>query len=76
MTTRIRVVKRLEKAPAQFKVGQRTFGGDVIDGVKAPSEDEQAAIHHMQSMRQARAGYRDMADWMRAAQERKMTLWV
>ena len=45
----------------------------MIDGVKVPREDEQAVIREMVKMRQAGAGYRDIADWMSSTQDRKMT---
>ena len=73
IATRIREVKQLKKAQGKFTGGKRAFGYDVIDGVKVPREDEQAVIRQMQTMREAGAGYRDIAEWMRATQERKMT---
>jgi hypothetical protein len=45
----------------------------VVEGVKVPREDEQDVIRQMQTMREAGAGYRDIAAWMRDTQERKMT---
>ena len=73
IAARIREVKQLKKAQGKFTGGKRAFGYDVIDGVKVPREDEQAVIRQMQSMRDAGAGYREIADWMAATQERKMT---
>lgn len=73
IATRIREVKQLKKAQGKFTGGRRAFGYDVIDGVKVPREDEQAVIREMVKMRQAGAGYRDIADWMALTQERKMT---
>jgi DNA invertase Pin-like site-specific DNA recombinase len=73
IATRIREVKQLKKAQGKFTGGKRAFGFDVIDGVKVPREDEQAVICQMRAMREAGAGYRDIAEWMRATQERKMT---
>jgi DNA invertase Pin-like site-specific DNA recombinase len=73
IATRIREVKQLKKAQGKFTGGKRAFGYDVIDGVKVPREDEQAVIRQMSAMREAGAGYRDIAEWMRATQERKMT---
>ena len=43
------------------------------DRPEGPREGEQALIHQMKTMREAGAGYRDIAEWMRATQERKMT---
>lgn len=73
IATRNREVKQLKKAQGKSNGGKRAFGYDMIDGVKVPREDEQAVIREMQTMRQAGAGYRDIAEWMRATQERKMT---
>ena len=73
IATRIREVKQLKKAQGKFTGGRRAFGFDVIDGVKVPREDEQAVIREMVKMRDAGAGYRDIADWMASTQERKMT---
>ena len=66
-------MKRLKKAQGKFTGGKRAFGYDVIDGIKVPQEDEQVVIRQMQTMREAGAGYRDIAEWMSATQERKMT---
>ncbi|NBS76234.1 MAG: hypothetical protein EBT28_02040 [Betaproteobacteria bacterium] len=41
--------------------------------MKVPREDEQAVIREMAKMREAGAGYRDIAEWMSTTQERKMT---
>ena len=73
IATRIREVKQLKKAQGKFTGGRRAFGYDVIDGVKVTREDEQAVIREMVKMREAGAGYRDIADWMASTQERKMT---
>ena len=73
IATRIREVKQLKKAQGKFTGGRRAFGYDVIEGVKVPREDEQAVIREMVKMRDAGAGYRDIADWMASTQERKMT---
>ena len=73
IATRIREVKQLKKAQGKFTGGKRAFGYDVTDGVKVPRDDEQVVIRQMQTMRQAGAGYREIAEWMRATQERKMT---
>jgi DNA invertase Pin-like site-specific DNA recombinase len=73
IAARIREVKQLKKAQGKFTGGRRAFGYDVIDGVKVPREDEQAVIAVMKQMRDAGAGYREIADWMAATQERKMT---
>jgi DNA invertase Pin-like site-specific DNA recombinase len=73
IATRIREVKQLKKAQGKFTGGRRAFGYNVIDGVKVPREDEQAVIREMVKMRDAGAGYRDIADWMASTQERKMT---
>lgn len=73
IATRIREVKQLKKAQGKFTGGKRAFGYEVIGGVKVPREDEQAVIRQMQTMRQAGAGYREIADWMGATQQRKMT---
>jgi DNA invertase Pin-like site-specific DNA recombinase len=73
IATRIREVKQLKKSQGKFTGGKRAFGYDVIDGVKVPREDEQAVIRQMSVMRLAGAGYRDIAEWMRDTQERKMT---
>jgi DNA invertase Pin-like site-specific DNA recombinase len=73
IATRIREVKQLKKAQGKFTGGRRAFGYDVVDGVKVPREDEQAVIREMVKMRDAGAGYRDIADWMASTQVRKMT---
>jgi DNA invertase Pin-like site-specific DNA recombinase len=73
IAARIREVKQLKKAQGKFTGGRRAFGYDVIDGVKVPREDEQAVIREMRSMREAGAGYRQIAEWMMATQDRKMT---
>ncbi len=73
IAARIREVKQLKKAQGKFTGGRRAFGYDVIDGVKVPREDEQAVIRQMRAMREAGAGYREIADWMTLTQERKMT---
>lgn len=73
ISTLIREVKELKKVKGKFTGGNRDFGYDVIEGVKVPREDEQSVIREMQTMQQAGAGYLDIADWMRATQERKMT---
>ncbi len=66
-------VKQLKKAQGKFTGGRRAFGYDVIDSVKVPREDEQAVIRQMRAMRDAGAGYREIAEWMRDTQQRKMT---
>ena len=73
IAARIREVKQLKKAQGKFTGGRRAFGYDVVDGVKVPREDEQVVIREMVKMREAGAGYRDIADWMSKTQERKMT---
>lgn len=73
IAARIREVKQLKKAQGKFTGGRRAFGYDVIDGVKVPRPDEQAVISEMKKMREAGAGYRDIAEWMARTQERKMT---
>jgi hypothetical protein len=73
IAARIREVKQLKKAQGKFTGGRRAFGYDVIDGVKVPREDEQAVIAVMRQMRAAGSGYREIAEWMAATQERKMT---
>lgn len=73
IAARIREVKQLKKAQGKFTGGRRAFGYDVVDGVKVPREDEQAVIRQMRAMRDAGAGYREIADWMAETQERKMT---
>ncbi len=65
-------VKQLRKSQGKFTGGLRAFGYDVIDGVQEPREDEQVGIREMVKMRDAGAGYRDIADWMALTQERKM----
>jgi putative DNA-invertase from lambdoid prophage Rac len=73
IAARIREVKQLKKAQGKFTGGRRAFGYDVIDGVKVPREDEQAVILQMRAMREGGAGYRQIAEWMAATQDRKMT---
>lgn len=73
IAARIREVKQLKKAQGKFTGGRRAFGYDVIFGVKVPRPDEQAVIGEMKKMREAGAGYRDIAEWMARTQERKMT---
>ena len=73
IAARIREVKQLKKAQGKFTGGRRAFGYDVVEGVKVPREDEQAVIRQMRAMRDAGAGYRQIAEWMAATQERKMT---
>jgi DNA invertase Pin-like site-specific DNA recombinase len=73
IAARIREVKQLKKAQGKFTGGRRAFGYDVIDGEKIPREDEQAVIREMVRMRNDGAGYRDIAEWMAATQERKMS---
>jgi putative DNA-invertase from lambdoid prophage Rac len=73
IAARIREVKQLKKEQGKFTGGRRAFGYDVIDGVKVPREDEQAMIRQMLALRDAGAGYRQIAEWMAATQERKMT---
>jgi hypothetical protein len=45
----------------------------VIDGVKVPREDEQAVIRQMRAMREAGAGYREIAEWMKNTHERGLS---
>lgn len=73
IAARIREVKQLKKAQGKFTGGRRAFGYDVVDGVKVPREDEQLVINEMVKMREAGAGYRDIAAWMALTQDRKMT---
>lgn len=73
IAARIREVKQLKKAQGKFTGGRRAFGYNVIDGVKVPREDEQAVIRQMRAIREAGAGYRQIAEWMAATQDRKMT---
>ncbi|MFZ2738405.1 MAG: recombinase family protein [Burkholderiaceae bacterium] len=73
IAARIREVKQLKKEQGKFTGGKRAFGYNVIDGIKVPREDEQAVISQMRVMREAGAGYREIAGWMRETQERKMT---
>jgi putative DNA-invertase from lambdoid prophage Rac len=73
IATRIREVKQMKKAQGKFTGGRSAFGFDVIEGVKVPREDEQVVIRQMAKMREAGATYRQLADWMAATQERKMT---
>lgn len=73
IAARIREVKQLKKAQGKFTGGRRAFGYDVVDGVKVRREDEQVVIREMVKMREAGAGYRDIAAWMAETQERKMT---
>lgn len=73
IAARIREVKQLKKSQGKFTGGRRAFGYDVIDGVKVPRPEEQAVIDEMKKMREAGAGYRDIAEWMARTQERKMT---
>jgi DNA invertase Pin-like site-specific DNA recombinase len=73
IAARIREVKQLKKAQGKFTGGKRAFGYDVVDGVKVPREDEQVVIKEMVRMREAGAGYRDIAAWMAQTQDRKMT---
>lgn len=73
IAARIREVKQLKKAQGKFTGGRRAFGYDVVDGVKVPRNDEQVIIKQMVKMREAGAGYRDIAAWMAETQERKMT---
>lgn len=73
IAARIREVKQLKKAQGKFTGGRRAFGYDVIDGVKVPRPDEQAVIGEMKQMRDAGAGYRDIAEWMTQTQDRKMS---
>jgi hypothetical protein len=44
----------------------------MVDGVKAPREDEQAVIRQMRAMRDAGAGYREIAAWMKNTHERSL----
>jgi DNA invertase Pin-like site-specific DNA recombinase len=62
IAARIREVKQLKKAQGKFTGGRRAFGYDVVDGVKVPREDEQAVIRQMRAMRDAGAGYREIAE--------------
>lgn len=73
IAARIREVTQLKKAQGKFTGGRRAFGDDVIDGVKVPREDEQAVIRQMRALHDAGAGYRQIAEWMAATQESKMT---
>jgi putative DNA-invertase from lambdoid prophage Rac len=73
IAARIREVKQLKKAQGKFTGGRRAFGYDVIDGVKVPREDEQVVIRQMRAMRESGTGYRQIAEWMAATQDRKMT---
>jgi len=73
IAARIREVKQLKKAQGKFTGGRRAFGYDVVDGVKVPREDEQVVIREMVKMREAGAGYRDIAAWMAQTHERKMS---
>ncbi len=73
IAARIREVKQLKKAQGKFTGGRRAFGYDVVDGVKVQREDEQVVIREMVKMREAGAGYRDIAAWMAETQDRKMT---
>ena len=73
IAARIREVKQLKKAQGKFTGGRRAFGYDVIDGVKVPREDEQAVIRQMRAMRDAGAGYREIAEWMKNTHERGLS---
>lgn len=73
IAARIREVKQLKKAQGKFTGGRRAFGYDVVDGVKVPREDEQAVIRQMSAMRQAGAGYREIAEWMKNTHERGLS---
>jgi putative DNA-invertase from lambdoid prophage Rac len=73
IAARIREVKQLKKAQGKFTGGRRAFGYDVVDGVKVQREDEQVVIREMVKMREAGAGYRDIAAWMAQTQEKKMS---
>jgi putative DNA-invertase from lambdoid prophage Rac len=73
IAARIREVKQLKKAQGKFTGGRRAFGYDVVDGVKVPRDDEQVVIREMVKMREAGAGYRDIAAWMTLTQQRKMS---
>jgi putative DNA-invertase from lambdoid prophage Rac len=73
IAARIREVKQLRKAQGKFTGGRRAFGYDVIDGVKVPREDEQAVIRQMRAMREAGAGYREIAEWMKNTHERGLS---
>ncbi len=63
----------MQKVQGKFTGGRRAFGCNVVDGMKVPREDEQAVIRQMRAMRDAGAGCREIAEWMGATQERKMT---
>ena len=73
IAARIREVKQLKKAQGKFTGGRRAFGYDVVDGVKVPREDEQAVIRQMRAMRDAGAGYRQIAEWMKNTHERGLS---
>ena len=73
IAARIREVKQLRKAQGKFTGGRRAFGYDVIDGVKVPREDEQAVIRQIRAMREAGAGYREIAQWMKNTHERGLS---
>lgn len=46
----------------------------VIDGVKVPREDEQVVIRQLRAMREAGAGYRQIAEWMKNTHDRTLTI--
>jgi DNA invertase Pin-like site-specific DNA recombinase len=73
IAARIREVKQLKKAQGKFTGGRRAFGYDVIENVKVPREDEQAVIRQMRAMRDAGAGYRQIAEWMKNTHERGLS---
>lgn len=73
IAARIREVKQLKKSQGKFTGGRRAFGYDVVDGVKIPREDEQAVIRQMRAMRDAGAGYREIAEWMKNTHERRLS---
>lgn len=73
IANRIREVKQLQKEQGKFTGGRRAFGYDIVDGVKVPRADEQLVIQQMRSMKDAGAGYRQIADWMAVHHERKLS---
>lgn len=73
IANRIREVKQIQKSQGKFTGGRRAFGYDIVDGFKVPREDEQAVIRQMRTMRDAGAGYRQIAEWMANHHERALT---
>lgn len=65
IAARIREVKQIKRSQGKFTGGRRAFGFEVVDSIKRPKADEQAAIDEMIQLRKSGATYREIADWLR-----------